>query len=106
MSTSDMIEHNDSLCCICMATEGSPSNFSYWECNQHAENICTSCRDQILSQGRNSANCPICRSVPIWNNICRKNSQCYIDLAVNRGYVISSNLEIIIINYINTHTDE
>lgn len=106
MSTSDMIEHNDSLCCICMATEGSPSNFSYWECNQHAENICTSCRDQIISQERNSANCPICRAVPIWKDITRKNSQFYVDNLRRNGDIISVSLENIIISYINTNIDE
>ena len=106
MSEQDMSEHNQSLCCVCMTNEGESMNFSYWKCDQHAESICTICRDHILSQGRNASNCPMCRAVPLWHDITKKNSQCYIDNTRMNGETISDSLESIIIDYINTNTDE
>lgn len=105
MSHTDTIEHNSSLCCICMDAPGDTTNFSYWKCTSHADSICTGCRDHILSQGRDSSNCPLCRSQPVYHNITRKNSENYINNRRNEGIIINNVLSTIIINYINLNIE-
>lgn len=105
MSFDETGEHN--LCCICMETEGTTDNFSYWSCPQHAEYICNECRNEILSHPRETAICPLCRSPPMWDRITSINARSYISLEREReNFVIDRDIEDLILNYINLNNPE
>lgn len=105
MSFDETGEHN--LCCICMVNEGTTDNFSYWSCPQHAEYICNECRNEILSQPRAMAICPLCRSPPMWDRVTSINAISYINLERQRmNFVIDRDIENIILNYINVNNPE
>ena len=101
MSTVDTREHNDSICCICMANEGTQSNFSIGSVTNTQKTFVLIVETGFYHKER-------IMQIVLYVELClygitlqKKNSQCYVDNFRLNGEDISVNLETIIINYIN-----